>query len=560
MSLPKAFVAIDLGSATTSAALIGHAAGRWRLIAHRSAPSGVDADRLVADLVRRVGSSDSSLLAELQIDADASGSIVRIEARSSPPRRIAVLAVSRKQRQRLEASARKAGWLVSGASVEEADLLALARLALSRDVQALLLGADGSPGRGERRRLSDLAALAAAVRRLRPELTVVLAGGAAIHESIFAAPEDARAAQLPGRSGAVISRVADADSSLPTPQPVVVAPDHRGSQSSGSSLQGVLEGLRVLPDDSRLGIARSAASLGRVLGRSVEVIEVGARAGLRVRTWPTGPTGFGPIPPHACLTDAAPAPGDLSEEVLDSVVAWSTEPVDRHRLADRLRELDLAPWGDGDGDGATFRLAAAKGAISRLVDGSPELGESPAPELLVAAGGILASSPPAAVALALADAVRPPGVTVLACDQARLLGPLGALTDEEERQRLLSDLAEDLLLPLGSLVLPTGIRPGRSVGRLRLVSGAADTEIDLRPGTVQVVDLPPGQSGRISADFRDNVRLGSRGRHFELDVAGGLCGVIVDLRDVPLRSEGPPETRRAAREALQRAAWPELDR
>ena len=67
-------------------------------------------------------------------------------------------------------------------------------------------------------------------------------------------------------------------------------------------------------------------------------------------------------------------------------------------------------------------------------------------------------------------------------------------------------------------------------------------------------------AGRISADFRDNVRLGSRGRHFEVDVAGGLCGVIVDLRDIPLRLEGPPEARRAAREALQRAAWPELGR
>jgi len=558
VSLPKAFVAIDLGSATTSAALIGHATGRWRLIAHRSAPAGVDADRLVADLVRRVRSSDSSLLAELEIDADASGGIVRLEARSSPPRRIAVLAASRKQRLRLAASARKAGWLVSGASVEESDLLVLARLALSRDVQALLLGADNSPGRGERRRLSDLAALGAAMRCLRPELMVVLAGGAAIHESIFAASGDTQAAQLLGGSDAANRRVADADSTLPAQQPVIVAPDPRRGQPSGSSLQGVLESLRGLPDDSRLGIARSVASLGHVLGRSVEAIEVGARAGLRVRAWPTGTTGFGLIPPHACLTDAAPAPGDLSDDVLDSVAAWSTEAVDRHRLADRLRELDLAPWGDADGDGATFRLAAAKGAISRLVDGSPELGGSPAPELLVAVGGILASSPPAAVALALADAVRPPGVTVLACDQARLLGPLGALTDEEERQGLLADLAEDLLLPLGSLVLPSGIKPGRSAGRLRLVSGTADAEIDLRPGTVRVVDLPPGQSGRISADFRYNVRLGSWGRHFEVDVAGGLCGMIVDLRDVPLRLEGPPETRRAAREALLRAAWPEL--
>ena len=35
--------------------------------------------------------------------------------------------------------------------------------------------------------------------------------------------------------------------------------------------------------------------------------------------------------------------------------------------------------------------------------------------------------------------------------------------------------------------------------------------------------------------FRDTVRLGARGRHFAIDVTGGLGGLVVDLRDVPLR-------------------------
>ena len=35
--------------------------------------------------------------------------------------------------------------------------------------------------------------------------------------------------------------------------------------------------------------------------------------------------------------------------------------------------------------------------------------------------------------------------------------------------------------------------------------------------------------------FRDRVRLGTRGRHFAIDVTGGLGGLVVDLRDVPLR-------------------------
>jgi hypothetical protein len=35
--------------------------------------------------------------------------------------------------------------------------------------------------------------------------------------------------------------------------------------------------------------------------------------------------------------------------------------------------------------------------------------------------------------------------------------------------------------------------------------------------------------------FRDRVKLGGRGKHFAIDVTGGLAGLVVDLRDVPLR-------------------------
>ena len=45
------------------------------------------------------------------------------------------------------------------------------------------------------------------------------------------------------------------------------------------------------------------------------------------------------------------------------MLAWSTTALDRHRLTDRLNDLRLVPWGEADGDGAIFRLAAAKAAF-----------------------------------------------------------------------------------------------------------------------------------------------------------------------------------------------------
>ena len=111
------------------------------------------------------------------------------------------------------------------------------------------------------------------------------------------------------------------------------------------------------------------------------------------------------------------------------------------------------------------------------------------PELLIAAGGVFAALPPSVVALALADLVRRLGVSQLAVDQARLLGPLGAVEDEQERRQLLANLADDILLPLGGLILPAGIKVGRSAGRLRLKGASAASETELHPGTVEVVDL-----------------------------------------------------------------------
>jgi len=57
----------------------------------------------------------------------------------------------------------------------------------------------------------------------------------------------------------------------------------------------------------------------------------------------------------------------------------------------------------------------------------------------------------------------------------------------------------------------------------------------LMPGGLALIDLPPGSSAVAEFRFRDTVRLGARGRHFAIDVTGGLGGLMVDLRDVPLK-------------------------
>jgi hypothetical protein len=292
-----------------------------------------------------------------------------------------------------------------------------------------------------------------------------------------------------------------------------------------------------------------------VIDRRVELVEIGLTGGLRVLAGPDGVEA-----PPAFVKAAALAPaGEPDDELVDRVLAWSSIPLDRHRMRDRLRELRLTPWGEAYGAGAVVRYAAARAALERLVGATPDISGLPAPDLIVVAGGAWAVAPGPAIALALADLVRRPGASQLAWDHARLLGPIGMVDDQAERRLLLTELAEDLLVPLGTVVTPAGLRAGKSAGRLLVHGESGSSEIDLVPGGLQLVDLPPGQLGIAEFRFRDQVNLGLRARHARIEVGGGLGGLLIDLRDVPLRLPDRLDRRRALLGAWQAALWPGLD-
>jgi len=84
-------------------------------------------------------------------------------------------------------------------------------------------------------------------------------------------------------------------------------------------------------------------------------------------------------------------------------------------------------------------------------------------------------------------------------------------------------------------------------------------ELDLVPGGLELVDLPPGERAIVELRFSDAVDLGLRARHFAVEAAGGLGGLLVDLRDVPLRLPERPERRRDVLAAWQSALWPGMD-
>jgi hypothetical protein len=343
------------------------------------------------------------------------------------------------------------------------------------------------------------------------------------------------------------------------PGEILLAPAATAGDPPGSALRELLDEIRGGPDDPRRAAGRAVSALADVLDRRVELIEIGFNGGLRATASP-GVGGNDAVAHVSIVADAGLVPPDPDDATVDRVLAWSTMPLDRHRLRDRLRELRLWPWSGIAGDGARLRLAAARAALGILVASTPEQSALPAPDLVVVAGGAFAVAPGPAVALAVADVLRRPAAIAIAQDHARLLGAIGVIPDAVERRQALLDLVDDLLTPLGSVVIPGGIRAGGSAGRVIVHAGTGSSESDLVPGGLEVVDLAPGERATAEFHFRDPVRIGTRGRAFAIDVSGGLGGLLIDLRDVPLRLPERQDRRRELLDAWQESLWLTRDR
>ena len=543
MSDPRAFLALDLGAATSSAALIGRLAHRWRLIGSLALPAPIDPDALAREVVRRAIAADPALGRAIGLTAgdgtapaDPAIHPPQLIARSIPPQAMLVCAATERAREPYLAAARMTGWRTRSAVLEGSDPLRLMAALLASDVDVVLVGAGDPPGPDERRFVEQLGAIVSGAVARRPELTVILAG--AMSDQL---------AQLEAAGGG--ERRGE----------ILLGPAASAGDPAGAPLRELLDDVRGGPNDPRRAAGRAASALADVLDRRIELIEIGFDGGLRASASPAV-GGADPQTMVSIVADAGLVSPDPGDETVDRVMAWTTISLDRHRLRDRLRELRISPWGGVAGDGARLRLAAARAALAILVEATPEQSALPAPDLLIVAGGAFAAAPGPAIALAVADVVRRPGAVALAYDHARLLGPLGMIPDGGERRQALTDLADDILAPLGSVVIPGGIRAGASAGHLTIHAGTGASETDLVPGGLELVDLPPGEVATAEFQFRDMVRLGTRGRRFAVDVSGGLGGLLVDLRDVPLRLPERAERRRELLDAWQESLWMTRDR
>ena len=533
-STQPAFLTIDRGTATAAAGLIGHVGGRWRLLGAAAAPVAVADEALAERLRRRLAAVDPGMADDLGLGrAGAADDLVRLACTTEAPPELAVIAATDRALQTLCNVAAAAGWRVRSAVVDGGDILGTVAMLADRRLDGILAGVADPPSGDERSLMPELAALVTAAAERRPDLLVVLSGGLA----------------GPGAQTGPLQRAE-------RPGPTVVGPS--SDAEDGEPLRALLDELRGGRHEGRRALAVAAGSLATVLQRRIEIVEIGQASATRISAgWQPG------MPPDvrsAVVADAALLPRGFGEEELDAILGWLTTPGDRLRVRDRLRDLSLAAWSDLSGDGAHLRLAAGRAALARLCDETAEFEDLPPADLVIAAGGCWQPAPAPAVALAIADVMRRPGVRALALDQARILAPLGTITDDRERATILKDLRDDLLVPLGSMVIPGGVRGGGVVGTLGIQTPGGPVQIDLLAGGLELVDLAPGEKAALELRFREPADLGVHARHFAVEVVGGLAGLIIDLRGVPLRLPDRAEPRRELLAGWQSVLWEESGR
>jgi hypothetical protein len=541
------FFTIDRGTASTAVALIAPAERRFRLLAAAVAPRGADVEALLGDLVARTARSAPEVLPRTEDWPDWA----RLTALTGPPPRLVGAGASERVLVGLEGTAAVAGWEIAGRIVAgRTDALTAHELVFDPSVSVVALAASETPTAEERSAMPRLGALLGALLERRDEVTVLLCGAAT---GWGIEVPSARAVRLPAPGGS-----AAADSELRAALRELLA--ELLATAAGGEASPMPRGEEASFPEGRTGLRVAVATLAGLLERRIEAVEVGHAAGSRVLAAPDAVLG------HVVSQEAALVPPRAlrDERQIEGITRWCALRSDPFNLDDRIRNLALWPWRDATGEGPRLRLAALRAALGRLdalwrTTVPPDVVAEGA-DFLVCSGGTFAALPPAAAILAVADTMRRPGAVSLFHDHARILAPLGTLPDDADRRRLLADLLDDALVPLGATIIASDGRPGdRNPATLRVAGGAMRQELELVAGTLRLLDLPPGVAAKVEVELRAGALIGTRSRRLAHEVTGGLGGMLIDTRDIPLRLPDRAERRRALLETWERPVWSATD-
>lgn len=531
---------VDVGSAWTKASAIARVRGRWRLVANVAQPTAWGEREIRRGLVEQLARTADARLADRLDGLVAAAN--RIESHTARrPGRIAVVAVSRElSAGSARRAAEAAGWEVAvSVTLDDGRMLAdrLATLQAA-EVDAWLLAGGFDDSRS--RRAVEAAALVASARR-EGGGPVIWAGSARLADDVAGLFE------------------ADATVIAGNPRPDARREDLMPLRER---LQSVLRTTLVGEAETQLtsvALPRAVGALAASGGMRVLAVDVGARGALRALAQPDGSVASR-VHARGGLAGLSAAAGTAAR-----VARLAGDAGDEATVADLLQMLRARPSTVAQ---TPEELSAVQAATIVALAGMLDEGPPAGIDLLIGCGRTIAAAPaPAHAARMLLDGARPVGITQLAVDAAGVLAPLGSLPDDEIREGM-ALLGDDLLVPLGTAVVPRGGELGRPAMRVTLhrPGWPSAQPVEIRGGQVHVIPLPRGQEAELHIELGNGVSLGTARRSPRISamVTGGAVGLVLDARGVPIALPRRGDDRRtmqaAWREALAREAPPGVER
>ncbi len=166
--------------------------------------------------------------------------------------------------------------------------------------------------------------------------------------------------------------------------------------------------------------------------------------------------------------------------------------------------------------------------------------------LLIGSGGVLSHAPRRVQsALMMLDAFEPEGVTQLTVDSIFMMPHLGVLAKVNE-QAAMEVFFRDCLVRIGSAVAPVGrAKPGSRCLDVTLTYEDGRTErLSLAFGEIRKIPLEVGRKVRALLEPARGFDVGEgKGKKREVELEGGVVGLIFDCRGRPLSIPTDPHRR-----------------
>ncbi len=190
--------------------------------------------------------------------------------------------------------------------------------------------------------------------------------------------------------------------------------------------------------------------------------------------------------------------------------------------------------------------------ISRL---SPNL--LPWVEPIIASGSVISKAPKPVQALSmLLDGIQPIGVTTIVVDQNNLSSALGAAARINPLLTV-QVIESSTFLNLGTVIAPVGhARFGTPILRVRMTTkSGSETTRKIRYGMIEVLPVKMGESVKLHLRplHQFDVGMGGPGKAGEVQVVGGVAGIVIDARGRPLFLSEDPKRRKQLLQKWYRA-------